>query len=51
MSIAIGLLGLGAFRAGTVTSVDSQGVKELLSPGLAGCGMAACLAARAGMLV
>lgn len=51
MSTAIGLIGIAAFRVGTWTSVDSEGVREVCSPGLAGCGMAAFLAALAGMFV
>lgn len=51
MSIAIGIAGLGIFRFGLTTSTDDEGIAEPISPGLAGCGMAAFLAALAGMFV
>jgi hypothetical protein len=51
MSIAIGMAGLILFRFGMWTSIDSEGVREVCSSGLAGCGMAAFLAALAGMFV
>jgi hypothetical protein len=51
MTAYIALMGLAAFRLGLVTTTDEAGATELLSPNLAGCGMAAYLGAACAMVM